>query len=103
MTSEIKQPKRGAYKKKECPYCGKMVGNLGNHVKMAHPREAAAAVAPPAITKEDLINPGAVKREAPVPTVGDTTYYCQDCKAELRKGETECWHCGEKLLWEGVE
>ena len=94
----IKKLARGVYKKKECPYCNKMVGNLGNHVKMAHPAEAVKPETP-ALNKEILITPGAVK-----PTGEQSIVYaCASCKAELRKGEVSCWNCGETLIWDGVE
>lgn len=94
-----KKPKRGHYKQKECPYCHQMVGNLGNHVKLKH-----AAETPPAeVTKEELlgvptVEPKAHKKLELIPT----TYYCTDCKAELRKGEETCWHCGAVMNWEGL-
>lgn len=95
--------KRGSYKQKECPYCHTMVGNLGNHVKMKHQAEAKDTPAPPPaeLTKQDLL-PGAVPKEKKDSELTSPVYYCQDCKAELRKGESECWNCHAVLNWEGI-
>ncbi len=91
--------KRGNYKKKECPHCHKMMGNLGNHIKLAHPTEAENTPAP-ALDKETMIKgekpPAQDKPE-------DVEYICEDCHAEIRKGEAVCWHCGETLIWEALE
>ena len=73
----LDRPKRGHYKKQECPYCHKHFGNLENHIKLKHPLES-----PPAeLTKEDLINPRPVKEKV----VESVRYVCVDCHAELRK------------------
>ena len=100
---------RGAYRKKECPYCHKMVGNLGNHVNALHKTPGGQGTPPPAdalpgtteLTKEGLT--GGVK--PPVKNAAQIlapVYYCTACKAGLRKGENPCWHCGETLIWEGI-
>jgi hypothetical protein len=97
VKSEKKKPVH--YKQKECPYCKKHVGNLGNHVKMKHPAET-----PPAeITKEELLG-GKTTTPAPKKTSELTplTYFCTDGKAELRKGENPCWNCGAAMNWEGI-
>lgn len=88
-----KEPKRGHYKQKECPYCHKYVGNLGNHVKLKHPLEHP----PEYLTKERLLDK---KR---TPQNEGVTYACLQCHAEIRKGETSCWNCGKFLNWEGIE
>lgn len=96
---------RGGYRKKECPYCHKMVGNLGNHVNALHktPDGQGAPPAPPAapveMTWESLVS--GVKPPV-VQSAALQTYYCTACKAELRKGENPCWHCGENLVWDGI-
>lgn len=92
-----KKKKRGGYKQKECPYCKVMVGNLPNHIKLKHPAEATQAVQ--ALTKDDILS-GHAKENI---IHGQKTYACADCHAEIRKGESECWHCGETLVWEGIE
>lgn len=94
--------KRGSYRKKECPYCHKHFGNLGNHINQLHKIEAqAAGHAPPPV--EMTINQ-LTGKEAPTPprSVDSPIYYCTSCRAELRKGENPCWHCGEVLVWEGI-
>ncbi len=95
--------KRGNYKQKECPYCHQMVGNLGNHVKMKHQAEVKDNPAPPPreLAKQDLI-PGAEPKIIQAHDLTVLIYYCQDCKAELRKGEMECWNCHAVLNWEGI-
>ncbi len=102
--AEEKSKKRGPYKRAECPYCGKVKGNLKNHILQAHPVEAAQrAEAAPALDKGVLTGekkPGEVEIPA---QPGDTAYYCMDCRAELRKGEKECWQCGAALAWENIE
>lgn len=98
------EKKRGHYKQKECPFCGAMVGNLGNHVQLKHPTEKGAA--PREITKEDLLgqHPAAPGGDAPARNpASPPPYYCQDCKAELRKGEASCWQCGAALDWSAIE
>lgn len=92
--SEAK-PKRGHYRQKECPYCHTHVGNLGNHIRMKHPAERP----PVEITKESLVSG---EKPAPVEK-GDPVFYCNDCHAELRKGENPCWNCGKFLNWSGIE
>lgn len=93
---------RGAYRKKECPYCHKHFGNLGNHINQLHKTEAEAQgkpAGPAEITKDQLTG----KTPAPPPrSVDSPIYYCTECKAELRKGENPCWHCGAVLVWEGI-
>ena len=87
-------PKRGHYQQKECPYCHVMVGNLGNHVKLKHPTESS----PPAeMTKESLLG-----KKPATPPPKETKYYCQNCRAVLRKGEEACWQCGTILNWKGI-
>jgi len=91
--------KRGQYKQKECPFCHVFVGNLGNHVNMKHPGETP----PLEITKDELLG---VKGTTPLPKkateLTPPTYFCTDCKAELRKGEEKCWNCGAVMNWEGI-
>jgi hypothetical protein len=96
--------KRGAYKQKECPYCHKHVGNLGNHVKQKHQAEVkdSPPLQPPAeLTKQDLL-PGDVPKMKNEAKLTSPVYYCEDCHAELRKGESECWHCHSVMDWEGI-
>ncbi len=90
--------KRGQYKERECPYCHVHVRNLGNHIKMKHPAEAPQ---PPELTKEQLVGIAPVNPQEPKPE--KLAYFCNDCKAELRKGENPCWHCGANLIWDGIE
>jgi hypothetical protein len=93
-----KGKKRGQYKQKECPYCHVHVGNLGNHVKMKHPTETGAQ--PLELTKEKLLGSEVLpKKDTEITPV---TYYCSDCKAEVRKGESNCWNCQAALLWDGI-
>lgn len=107
--ADKKPLKRGAYQKKECPYCGKMTGNLGNHVKMAHPTALADAPAPQPLTKEELIQEQIPGTNPKADIQGkfneelSRAYACANCKAELRKGETKCWNCQQTLIWEGIE
>ena len=100
--TESKEPeklKRGSYKERECPYCHKMVRNLGNHIKMAH---AAEAPPPPEPTKESLLGIETAKPQDSG-LKAKITYFCSSCRAEVRKGESQCWNCHETLLWEGIE
>lgn len=96
--TEAKKTKRGHYEQKECPYCHKHVGNLGNHIKFAHPNEQP--INPQVeLNKEDLI-----QGKKPVPTgAKENVYYCSACRARLRQGENPCWHCGEVLNWEAIK
>ncbi len=96
---------RGSYKKQECPYCKppRFFGNLANHIRMKH---QAAEVDPETqedqavvISKESL----GLGKEKAEEKPGGTTYYCQDCKAIVRKGELKCWQCHVALIWEGIE
>ena len=90
--------KRGGYKKQECQFCHKFVGNLPNHIRLKHSKEAEAGepIKPVEITRDALL------KDKPKPPE-EKIYYCQDCKAELRKGEKKCWNCGVGLIWEGIE
>lgn len=91
---EVKKSPRGHYAQKECPYCHTHVGNLGNHIKMKH----AADEPPLELTKESLLTgkkEHLLKTNAPI-------YYCNDCHAELRKGEAACWNCHKVLNWTGL-
>lgn len=90
--------KRGHYEKRECPYCHKMVGNLGNHVKQSHPTEQPGQQAP--VTKETIL--GSSKPVSPIEVL-KVKYYCLGCKGVVRKGEATCWQCGQQLNWEGIE
>lgn len=103
-SKSIKPPpetkKRVHYKERECPYCHIHVRNLGNHVKQKHPAAPGESPPPPApveLTKEALLGTG--PKEV---SIGHEIYYCSDCKAELRKGENPCWHCGATMNWEGL-
>ena len=56
LTGKGKEPepekqKRGSYKERECPYCQKVVRNLGNHIKMAH-SAASPSVSRPALVRK---------------------------------------------------
>ena len=92
---EIREVKRRKVKQKECPYCRAVVGNLPNHIKMKHPNEAP----PVNMTKEALLNKPAISANT-IQTQG--LYIHAGCKAELRYGETSCWHCGQSLDWTGI-
>lgn len=100
---EPEKKKRGQYKKQECPYCNKVVGNLANHIRMVHGDEAKREgyqVEKPDITKDDLLGTGSkADNLTPKPPI----YYCTNCRAKLRKGENPCWNCGQLLNWEGIE
>lgn len=95
---EPEKKKRGHYKERECPYCHKFVRNLGNHIKMKHPAESPE---PPEVTKEELL--GVPTEKPPESRNKKVIYYCNNCHAEVRKGENQCWKCGETLIWEGIE
>ena len=98
---QTERKKRGNYAQKECPYCHKFFGNVQNHIKMVHPTEAEAEgrpVDPPPVSKESLLGDPPPREPKPE----DKIYYCQSCRARLRKGETTCWHCGAVLVWEGL-
>lgn len=90
--------KRGGYRKQECQYCHKFYGNLANHIRLKHSKEAEAEepVKPVELTREKLLGE---EDKKPKPTI----YYCLDCKAELRKGEKRCWNCGASLVWDGID
>jgi hypothetical protein len=96
--------KRGAYRKKECPFCHKFFGNLGNHINEKHKTPGGQGEAPPpppeppGMSKDTLLGKGAAVKTAPL----SPQYYCTSCRAELRKGENPCWNCGETLIWEGI-
>lgn len=105
MTTEKEVKKHKQYKRHECPYCKKMVGNLPNHKLQKHAAEADAEHRP-ALDKAVLTGaalPGAV--ETPTSHPQDIIYYCmgENCHAELRKGEESCWKCGQGLDWTGIE
>jgi hypothetical protein len=87
-------------KERECPYCHKMKRNLELHIRAVHKTETGATAAP--FTKETLTGekPATIN---PTLHAGETVYYCQDCHAELRKGETVCWNCQAILNWEGID
>lgn len=80
---------------KECPYCHKQFGNLKNHILMKH--QAQQIEQPVELTKEDLIG----KKEKP-PAPEHITYHCNNCGAELKKGENPCWQCDEHLSWDSI-
>jgi len=90
---KTKAKTRGHYEQKECPYCHKIFGNLGNHINLKHPTEAKPK---PELTKETLLR-------TPLPSIRLTKYFCLNCRAVLRKGEETCWQCGQRLNWEGIE
>lgn len=109
--------KRGHYEKVECPYCHKMVGNLKNHVNLAHPGQAPDPPPPVELTKEELLGQAIprsddqavlTEKEAALENA-KTAYYCMTCvhdfakPARIRKGEAACWRCGAQLNWEGIE
>jgi len=100
---EEKQKKRGSYRKVECPYCHKFVGNLPNHIRAVNQTEAERDqrpdAKPPELTKETLLGTAPKK---PPETPEKTRYYCTHCRAELRYKENPCWYCGETLIWEGL-
>jgi hypothetical protein len=104
---ETKKPdkKRTKYARHECPYCHKVKGNLANHIKAVHPVEAKERKEETTtFTKEVLTGektPEEVKALAPVHPE-DITYYCEDCHAEVRKGEEKCWNCGKELDWTSI-
>lgn len=94
--------KRGKYKKQECPYCHNHYGNLQNHINMKHPNESLAKKdEPPALTADQVLGKEKVPPAPDKPW--DVDYICNDCHAEIRKGETRCWNCGKTLNWEGIE
>lgn len=95
---EPEKKKRGHYRRVECPYCKKHVGNLENHIRLKHPAELEKEGKPlePELTKEDLLG----KKE---PEPEGIRYRCGNCQAEIRKGEDTCWNCGQKLAWEAIE
>jgi hypothetical protein len=83
----------------ECPYCHKQFGNLKNHILMKH--QAEQMEQPVELTREDLI--GKKPKDTKILTESEpTTYICNNCKAELKKGENPCWQCGERLIWDGI-
>jgi hypothetical protein len=100
LGEETGRKKRGHYRQKECPYCHKTVGNLKNHILQKHPSEAGESA--PALSKEVLTGEKKAS-EVVIPGPVDRQYYCVECRAELRKGEKECWNCGNILSWEGIE
>ena len=90
-----KEKRSGGYKRHECPYCHKIVGNLGNHIRQKHPTEAPA---PKEVTKESLLGQAPKEKKTP-----EKVYYCLHCRAELRKNENPCWKCGQYLNWGLIE
>lgn len=104
MTNPIPEPKKKRKKNvlKECPYCHAHYGNVSHHIAAVHAKEAAEGgreVEKPEPSKEDLLGEG----KPPTPKPENTVYYCQSCRAKVRKGEGSCWNCGKRLLWEGIE
>jgi hypothetical protein len=83
-----------------------MVGNLPNHLRLKHPTEKVQK--PPEkkpLTKEEIL--GEKPPEDPETEVQEIPNYkqiyaCSNCRAEVRKGEAECWNCGLGLNWEGL-
>lgn len=99
------EKKRGHYRRIECPYCHKHVGNLQNHIRLKHPTELKKEGKPieTELTKEDLL--GTAKHEE---GPAKQRYFCQNCYAKgvvtfVRKDEKTCHVCGETLIWEGIE
>jgi len=87
---------------KECPYCHNHFGNVKNHIKYAHPTEAAndGRAVEPEVSKDTLLGG---KQPPTPPTPEDKIYYCNNCHAKLRKGEESCWNCSQAMNWEGVK
>jgi hypothetical protein len=99
MTEKIEQrviKHRRKRTPQECQYCHRQYGNLKNHILMKHQAEAPGQ--PLELTKDDLL--GKQVKEAPPEQV---TYTCNSCGAKLRKGESPCWQCHERLIWDGIE
>lgn len=97
-----KEVKRGHYKKRECPYCHKHFGNLENHIQLKHKSELQEAQS--VVTKEDLLGQATPKPERDNSARPEkVTYACNDCKAELKKGENPCWHCGAFMDWSQIK
>jgi len=86
--------------KAECPYCHKVVGNVKNHIIAVHPtQDADRRAALPSLDKDVILGKKPANLiERPVQPE-DVRYYCQDCRAELRKGEENCWNCGKAMDW----
>jgi len=80
---------------RECPYCHRQFGNVKNHILLAHHTESQET--PTELTKADLL----VKPAHQAAQV--TKYHCNDCGAELRKGEEFCSKCHQRLIWTGIE
>ena len=97
MTENSGKKTRRKRTPQECPYCHRLYGNLKNHILMKHQAETGVEM-PLEITKEDLLGPK--KKEPPQES---KSYTCNNCGAKLRKGESPCWQCGERLIWEGIE
>lgn len=101
MTDPEEKKKRKKNVLKECPYCHNHYGNVTHHIAQKHAAEAAESgreVEKPEVSKESLLGD-----KPPTPTKPeDKTYYCQACRAKLRKGEESCWNCGKRLSWEGI-
>ena len=80
------------YPMRKCPQCGKYYANVKNHIAMKH---ADAGV--PQLTDADLLG-----IPAPTPVPDEPEYFCSNCRAFVKRGDGECWRCGEELQWSSV-
>ncbi len=78
------------YPMRKCPYCGRFFANVKNHIAMKHQAEPAE------LSRGDLL--GEPKPE-PVKDP-DPEFFCLNCGAFVKRGDRECWRCGEDLQWE---
>ncbi len=92
------------YKLKECPYCHKFFGNVKNHILLKHQAELPGKGEDGAVelTKEDLLGKEEESQDQEEQNA-EINYHCNDCGADVRRGETRCHSCGATLIWEGIE
>ena len=82
------------YPMRKCPYCGKHYANVKNHILMKHGSGATE------LTADALLGHSSPDPEPGAPAAPE--FFCTNCGAFVKRGDRECWRCGEALAWERV-